>query len=150
MKKNLKHVLSLLCVLAFVFAGIESAPSKPITMESQQVPPDYKGYTQTLVIVRSSKDWNKYAEKYFSEYYSGNYVFVDSKEMGSYSDADKYRFVVTRNESTFYDPGAHSNYYDEKICMFDKKTKKSYCTKAKTGQYGKLLKEYAQALQNAR
>jgi hypothetical protein len=57
MNKNLKHILSLLCVLVFIFIGIESAPSKgSLTAESKQISHDIKGYNETILILKSSRD----------------------------------------------------------------------------------------------
>jgi hypothetical protein len=63
---------------------------------------------------------------------------------------DKYRFVITREESGYHDFGAYTTYHDEKICALDRKTGTSYCTKGKTSFYGKLLESYAEALENER
>jgi hypothetical protein len=70
--------------------------------------------------------------------------------IGTYSDTDKYRFIISRNQNSFYDFNTHNRVYDEKIWMLDKKTGKSYSTKGNGGAYGKLLKAYSQALESAR
>lgn len=151
MSKKFQHILSVLSILIFVYIGIGSAPSqKSITTESEQIPPAIKGYTGTILIVKSTKNWTKYADKNFSEHYTGKYIIVDEKDLATYADADQYRFVITRNESTGTDYGTKTTYYVEKICMLDRKNGTLYCTKKGTSNFGKLLEAYAQALENAR
>ncbi len=151
MKTWIKHGLSFIAVTVFVFLAIASVASKKnMTIEKGEIPPDIKGYKETIVIVSQTRQWNKYADKYFTENYQGKFIFVEEKELVKYPDTDKYRFFFGRNLRYMQEVGSSfSSVTSERLTMIDRKTGKTYATHSSSA-FGKLLKYYSAALEEAR
>ncbi len=144
--------MSLTALFVFICIGIASTPSKKnMTAEGGQVPPDFKGYTGTLVIVSSVNSWDKYAKKAFEENYQGKYIFVRLNEINAKcADKEEYRYIMGNNLTTTSEVGGNFSYTSsESLCMVDRQTNKSYCT-GSSAFYAKQLKVYAEALEEAR
>ena len=146
------HLFSFFVIVCFLILALASAPSKnSLTTKSGQIPPDFQGYNQTLLILEQSRDWTKYAEKYFEANYTGNFTICSQNELKlKYSDINKYRFILTRNSFRNTDASGSTQSLSQNLCIFDRKTEKTYCTKGSTSFYGKLLKAYSKALETAR
>ncbi|HNP22606.1 MAG TPA: hypothetical protein PKM63_22195 [Panacibacter sp.] len=150
MNIQFKHCASAIVIALFGIMAVASTPSKEtISSKPEQFPPDLKGYNGAIIIIESTKDWTKYAKKYFEEYYSGDVIVIPETEVFNYTDVEKYRFVIRRKQEIFYD-GFNKRYFKENICTTDRKAGYQYCTDFNTSMYGKLLKTYAQAFQDAR
>ncbi len=150
--KLLKHYFSLSVIVIFFLMGIASSPSKgSMSVEKGQIPPDFRGYKGTLLIERQSKDWTKYAEKYFTENYTGPIKLIeDAAEMNAqYKDVKQYRFVLGRERFTEINRATDQHTASQNLCIIDRQTGRKYCT-ASTSFYGKLLKNYSAALERVR
>jgi hypothetical protein len=144
--------LSFLVLFIFILIGIASTPSKKsMTAENGQVPPDFKGYKGTLVIISSVNSWNKYAKKAFQENYHGKYIFVRMNEISTKcADMEEYRYVMGNNITTTSEIGGNFSYTSsESLCIVDRQINKKYCT-GSSAFYAKQLKVYAEALEEAR
>jgi len=152
MQKRNKHLLSILAILGFIAVALASAPSqKSLTNASKgQIPEELRDYKGTILIVKYSKDWTKYAEKYFTEYYNGNFEIISGRDLDTYKDLNKFRFVITRGSYTSRDYAAKTTTYSQDLCITDRQTGKDYRTRGTTSFYGKLLKAYAQAMEKVR
>lgn len=153
MKNSLKHVLSFLTVMVFIFFAIASAVTKEgMTVARGQIPPEFNGYNGTLLIIKQSKNWNKYAMKHFTENYKGKFIMIGESEIDNYSNNLDYRFMLTR--SLFHSreigvSGKSEPSTSESLCTVDRKTEARYCT-LQSSNFGKLLKAYSAALEDER
>jgi hypothetical protein len=126
------------------------------SIQSGQIPPDYKGYNHTLLVVKQEKAWNKIAEKSLKENYKCKYIFISREDVDKpdYKDIEEFRFVLTKNNYiiTGRSQGGMvtGKAATEDLCVFDRKTLKQYCTNTSTSFIGKQLNEYSKALDNAR
>ncbi|MGN6436394.1 MAG: hypothetical protein ACTHMM_07660 [Agriterribacter sp.] len=151
MKKTLKHAMSLIAVALFFALAIASSPSqRSMTVEKKQIPPDFRGYNGTLLIISQSRQWNRYAEKHFSAHYAGKYQIIKVEDLNKYPKGEKYRFILSPTYYTRTEVGGgHSYTSSEKLCITDRITDKGYCTKS-ASHFAALLKKYAQALEEER
>lgn len=147
MSKIFKHVVSFASIIVFIYIGIASTSSKKTTSQAEKIPPTFKGYTGTILILKSTNDWMRTAKKYFGEYYKGDYIFINRDELDKY-DANKYRFFIYREENIR--TLGNQTSYDEKVCTLDRVTGLRYCAESKIGNYSVLLHDYAKALETAR
>lgn len=121
-----------------------------MTADNGQVPPDFKGYNGTLIIISRANSWNKYAKSAFEENYHGKYIFVRMDELKSYTDKNDYRFILGNDLNMSKEVGGNFSYTSsESLCVFDRQTEKTYCT-GSSAFYAKQLKVYAEALEDAR
>lgn len=152
MKTSIKNFASFSGIVLFFVLAIASTPSKKgMTIENGQVPPDFKGYAGTLLIISQDKYWNNAAERAFRKRYTGKYLMIDKSELSKYSDLKKYRFALGRTANFDYQTGQvyKMAITSESLCLADRQQSKKYCTKS-SSFFGKLLKAYASALENER
>ncbi len=152
MKLNRNHLLSLLTISFFILIAVASVPSKKgMTVENGQIPPGFEGYKGTLLIVKQSRDWSKYAEKYFSNNYNGKFLLIGEKDLKTgYADTKEYRFILGRDLNYTREMGTLNDHVSsENLCIMDRQSGKSYCT-GSSAFYGKLLKAYSVALDKER
>jgi hypothetical protein len=144
-------------ILSFLFSifGIlltNGQFAKEMTVENEQIPPEFSQFEGTLLIVSQYKAWDKYAKKAFDANYKGKYKFVSKKDNESdYDDLDTYRYMLSPSFSSSLNsaPGSSfgsSHTSSERLVLLDRKTGKQYKTRS-TAFYGKLLKAYAEALE---
>lgn len=125
---------------------------KEMTVENNQIPPEFSEFEGTLLIVSQYKAWDKYARKAFDKNYKGKYKFMTKKEKESdYSDIETYRYIIRPKFSSSPNsaPGSRigsSHTSGERLVILDRKTGKEYSTR-NTAFYGKLLKSFAEALE---
>ena len=145
LKKNLLTVFTILSFLVFAIASGRSR--KGMTIQNDQIPPDFRSFNGTLLVIGQTNQWNKYMTKHFDENYSGKYLVTNSTELGNkYSDTEKYRYVLSRELTIVKE--VHTNKtagVTERLVMEDRKTGKKYFTN-RTKYFGKLLDRYSSAL----
>lgn len=153
MKSN-SSIIKIICLVSvfLFFTNCVSMPTESITIQSGQIPPGMTGYTGTLLILKHNKAWNKYADKYISENYNGEFIFVTEDEIENY-DLEIYRFILSKSNQLNRVGGTQVGgdfVATEDLYTIDRKTGKVYKTIEKTSFYGLLLKKYAKALERER
>lgn len=129
--------------------------AKEMTVENNQIPPEFSEFEGTLLILSQYKAWDKYAKKAFDLNYKGKYKFVTKKDdISNYEDLDTYRYVLSPKFTTSLSNNPNRIFTDdhktfvsgENLVIYDRKTGKQYKTR-NSAFYGKLLKAYAEALE---
>jgi|GEM_PF-5268123 len=143
-----RHVLSYTMWSFFVLIAVASGVSKDVvSLENGKVPKEFIGYDGTLLVdIDNAEWWNKYARKAFSKEYHGAVEYVKVSDLSTYTDIDKYRFVVIGVSR--YDPGT-KNTLRTNILLLDRSSS-TYTSTDRTQFFGKLLKEYAKELERVR
>ncbi|MFT3747274.1 MAG: hypothetical protein QM768_03120 [Agriterribacter sp.] len=151
MQTTTKHVISLAIIGLFFVMAIASSPSKgSMTVAKHQIPPDFNGYKGTLLIISQSRSWNRYAEKYFSNNYSGKYKIIQFRELEKYPVGEEYKYVLKPEYNQRMQAGSsHSYTSSQNLCVIDRATNQQYCTKS-ASHYAALIKKYAKALEEER
>lgn len=127
-----------------------------MTVQNNQIPPEFSEYDGTLIIISQYRAWDKYAKKAFKKNYKGDYKLITKKDdLSKYEDVEKYRYFLSPTflQGKSIDPNRYfqeRNYVaSEYLVLHDRKTGNHYKT-ASTAFYGKLLKAYAAALESER
>lgn len=120
-----------------------------------QIPPEYKGYNDTLLVIKHPMDmgYDKYLRRNFKENYMGPYKLIDANDIKQYPP-EKYRYVFDNrsNYTTRTDMSSnHSFTYasSDKFFVTDRVNKKYYATES-SAYYSKLMRAYVQALESER
>jgi len=152
-----KSIFYLFVLLASVLIQIQCiAQTTKYNVKSGHIPPDFKGYDHTLLVLKHERSWNKIAEKALKANYTGKYVFVSRDDINKpeYSDITEYRFILTKNNYIIAGRGMDlmvtGKAATEDLSVFDRKTSKQYSTKNSTSFIGKQFKEYLKALEQTR
>src|SRR6476661_9401881 len=126
-----KHLLSICAVILFFIMATASVVGKNMmTVEKGQIPPDFVGYSGVLLIEHQARAWDRLANDNFTRYYKGPIQIVDIKELDTYSDLTRYRFMLSREihrVSTYIN--GHTGYTsNESEYILDRKTGGKYIT----------------------
>ena len=174
MKRTSVSLLTLCSVLYLLFFGASCAgPSHmSFSVGGGQIPPAYKGYNDTLLVIKHPMDWgyDKYLRKNFSENYKGPYKIIASEDLVKYAP-EQYRYVFdnrtnfTTKTTTTYTPitggghiqngasmsSTHSSTYasSDSFTVTDRQTNKHYTTDS-SPLYSKLMRAYVTALEGER
>jgi len=142
---RIKNPVLPLFITVFVAIVIGCASRSNMTVEKQQIPPNFGSFEGTLIVQSQTKSWNRYFKKHFDAYYSGKYIFVDPTEVYSekYADTVEYKYLLSRNL------GGNTGTEMECLYIQDRITWESYKTGG-TAFFGQLILSYAKALEEAR
>ena len=174
MTNRFRQFLSVFTILFFIVLALASSGVKHMTFtkEAGQIPPEFKQFRDTLLVISHSDDWgyNKYLKKNFESSYTGKYKIIKSKEVKNYS-ASKYRYIFdhslnySSNTTTTSTPitggghvtnggsniSSHTFTYASSDVFFitDRKIGQDYVTKS-SAAYSKLMRAYIKALDEER
>ncbi len=92
--KNLLFVT--LIIFGFLSPISGSAQKKALKIDPSMVPPDFKEYKDTLLVVdeKPVMGYSKYLKKNFEQNYTGPYKIISRKEYLSFQGGD-HRYVFT-------------------------------------------------------
>lgn len=159
MTTRFRQFLSVFSISIFIALALASSGVKHMsfTKEAGQIPPDFKKFKDTLLVISHSEDWgyNKYLKKNFESSYTGKYKIIKPKEVDNYS-ASKYRYIFDhslnyKTNITTTSTSSHSFTYASSDVFFikDRKIDQDYVTKS-SAAYSKLMRAYIKALDEER
>jgi hypothetical protein len=174
MKKKLLSSLSISASLLFVFfgAGCSGTSHMTFSVSSGQIPPEFNGFNDTLLVIKNPMDWgyDKYLRRNFKENYRGPYKIISAGDLKRYPP-EQYRYVFdnrtnySTKTTTTYTPvtagghvqngasmsSTHSFTYasSDAFTVTDRINNKSYTTQS-SAFYSKLMRAYVQALESER
>jgi hypothetical protein len=174
MKKKATNSLTMFISLVSLCFAVSCAGISHMTfsVSGGQIPPEYKGYNDTLLLIKHPMDWgyDKYLRKNFKENYMGPYKLIDESELKQYPP-EQYRYIFdnrsnyTTKTTTTYTPvtagghiqngasmsSTHSFTYasSDSFTVTDRINNKHYTTQ-RSAYYSKLMRAYVQALESER
>lgn len=154
MKKLLLTLLTAICITALNSCLSVKTVSNKITIASGQIPPDMAKEKFTIIgMLKGRNSYDKYLQKDFQEYYTGDYVLATDKDMGNYSDVNKYRYVLDYDFSSnvyFQGNGSQTRTYTYTYAIYDRKENKYYKRKMGSGFFSKEIQAYLLAIDRER
>ena len=164
MKKKIISFTSIFFIILLLNScASTSSVAKKITIKSGEIPPDMKTDNFTLIgVLKGKRSYDKYVEKEFLTY-TGKYVLATEEEISNkYNDIEKYRYLMDYHMedtySTYYnkDKEKYGPPYETKkstgfrYYILDRKEKKEYIRKSKSGFFTLEMKAYLIAIDSIR
>ncbi|UAY53144.1 hypothetical protein [Ferruginibacter albus] len=89
-------IVSIIILITGCYTSVKNVT---FTKEAGQIPPEFNGYNDTLLVIRhpGSGDYNRCLKKNFLAYYTGKYKIITPDQIPDHYPMSKYRFVFDRN-----------------------------------------------------
>ena len=146
--------ISSLLLLALILSNCTGAFKSMIKDDGKQIPSDLgKTKVTILVFTNSARGYDKYLEKNWKKYYTGDYLIIRRNEIDQYTDKEKYRYIFDDDMSNnnFIDAeGGGKNLKGYSYSLYDRKEKKIYGLKIESGLYSKLMIAYIKKMNEVR
>lgn len=156
MKTTSKLMLRILIFSTILTAFAYSCTFQSLMKDNDKEIPTTLGKNKTtiLVIKHNEKSYNKYLEKNWSTYYTGEYIIIDSSKVAEYTDKEKYRYIFNNETSNNYysnpDNNTHKNLQGISFLLLDRQTDKVYISNIESGFWSKLMIAYIKKMNQIR
>lgn len=143
----------------FMLSSCVAALKGSIKEDDKQIPVGFGKEEVTILVLRKGvRSYDKYLERNFEKYYTGNYEIIDRTEIDNkqYSNKNKYRYIFSEEKHVDYGNPARRTSIGEPATIYamfgllDRVTGKVYKTKHGTGAFAQWMKVYIQKLEKTR
>lgn len=144
-KTFISAVVFLLLILISSFSG----PGSKSMYFEPGIPPTFKGYKGTILVIDGSRLWEKHCKESFGKNYGGKIEIVTWAQVEKYADLEQYRFVLSQEILRHMVPFENQmveRSYGVTFTMRDRIDSLEYTTKPNRSS-PKLLEKYTKALE---
>lgn len=150
MKNTYQNLLNSASLFLLIFSITSfSIPSRVDKIFEPGIPPTFKGYNGTVLVIKGSRLWEKHCKESFGKNYGGKIEIVALADVEKYTDLEQYRFVLSQEILHHMVPFANQmveRSYGVKFTMNDRVEKLLYTTKPNNSST-KLLEKFTKALE---